>query len=194
MARATVQGAFVAVAIASGLTGCSQGTDAQSGGAAVAYKVGTFERNNQAFVGLVLRDQQVVEIGPANAAFESGNASAPKLTAPADMKQLIVGYEPQWRERLAAIAKDVSTAKNPPAYAYALDTLKILPPVRPAVILNAGGNYVEHTEGIAAQQQRAGAAPEASARHGGLTVWPHATLSRKRRALSSSRMAAWRPR
>jgi 2,4-didehydro-3-deoxy-L-rhamnonate hydrolase len=162
MARATVQGAFVAVAIASALTGCSQSTDAQSGGAAVPYKVGTFERNNQAFVGLVLRDQQVVDIGPANAAFEGGNASAPRLTAPAEMKQLIVGYEPQWRERLAAIARDVATTKNPPAYAYALDTLKILPPVRPAVILNAGGNYVEHTEGIAAQQQRAGAAPEAA--------------------------------
>jgi 2-keto-4-pentenoate hydratase/2-oxohepta-3-ene-1,7-dioic acid hydratase in catechol pathway len=144
------------------LTGCSQSTDAQSGGAAVPYKVGTFERNNQAFVGLVLRDQQVVDIGPANAAFEGGNASAPRLTAPAEMKQLIVGYQPQWRERLAAIARDVATAKNPPAYAYALDTLKILPPVRPAVILNAGGNYVEHTEGIAAQQQRAGAAPEAA--------------------------------
>src|SRR5262249_28212433 len=54
----------------------------------------------------------------------------------------------------------VATAKSAPAYAYAIDTLKILPPVRPAVILNAGGNYVEHTAGIAAQQQRAGAAPE----------------------------------
>ena len=110
----------------------------------------------------MLRDQQVVDIAQANAAFEGGNASAPKLTAPADMKQLIAGYDAEWRERLAAIARDVATAKTAPAYAYALDTLKILPPVRPAVILNAGGNYVEHTEGIAAQQQRAGAAPEAA--------------------------------
>ncbi len=37
----------------------------------------------------------------------------------------------------------------------------MLPPVRPSLILNAGGNYVEHTEGIAAQQQRAGAAAAA---------------------------------
>ena len=34
------------------------------------------------------------------------------------------------------------------------------PPVRPSVILNAGGNYVEHSEGIAAQQRRAGTAPD----------------------------------
>jgi 2,4-diketo-3-deoxy-L-fuconate hydrolase len=160
MTRATIRGAFVAVALAGVLAGCSQGTDAQSGGAPVPYKVGTFERNNQAFVGLVLRDQQVVDIAQANAAFESSNASAPKLTPPADMKQLIVQYEPQWRERLAAIARDVATAKSAPAYAYAIDTLKVLPPVRPAVILNAGANYAEHAEGIAAQQQRAGAAPE----------------------------------
>jgi 2-keto-4-pentenoate hydratase/2-oxohepta-3-ene-1,7-dioic acid hydratase in catechol pathway len=38
--------------------------------------------------------------------------------------------------------------------------VKALPPVRPSLILNAGGNYSEHTQGIAAQQQRAGAAPE----------------------------------
>jgi len=112
----------------------------------------------------VLRDQQVIDIGAANAAFERTNASAPKLTAPADMKQLIAQYEPQWRERLSAIAREVANAKTAPDYAYAVDTLKLLPPVRPSVILNAGGNYVEHTEGIAAQQQRAGAAPEAASK------------------------------
>ena len=126
------------------------------------FKVGTFERTGQAFVGLVLRDSQVVDIAQANAAFETGNPSAPKLSPPGDMKWLISRYEAEWKARLASIARDVSTAKIPPAYAYALDTLKILPPVRPSVILNAGGNYVEHMEGIAAQQQRAGAAPVAA--------------------------------
>jgi 2-keto-4-pentenoate hydratase/2-oxohepta-3-ene-1,7-dioic acid hydratase in catechol pathway len=158
MTRATIGGALVAGAIALGVAGCSAGTDAQSGGTPVPFKVGTFERSGQAFVGLVLRDTQVVDIAQANAAFETSNASAAKLSPPTDMKALISRYDAGWKPRLASIAKDVSTAKTAPAYAYALDTLKILPPVRPSVILNAGGNYVEHTEGIAAQQQRAAAA------------------------------------
>src|SRR6188472_2559403 len=138
---------------------CSADTDAQSGGPPVPFKLGTFERNGQAFVGLVLKDSQIADIGPANAAFESANASAPKMAAPGDMKLLIAAYETGWKDRLGAIARDVSTAKTAPPYVYALDTLKVLPPVRPTLILNAGGNYVEHSDGIAAQQQRAGAAP-----------------------------------
>lgn len=160
MTRATLTGAAVVLAV--GLTGCTPGTDAQSGGTPVPFKVGTFERSGQAFVGLVLRDSQVVDVAQANAAFESKNASAPKLPPPDDMKVLIGRYEADWKARLAAIAKDVSAATTPPVYAYTLETLKILPPVRPSIILNAGGNYVEHMEGIAAQQQRAGAAPAAA--------------------------------
>ncbi len=162
MTEATLKGAAVSVVLAVGLVGCTAGTDAQSGGATVAFKVGTFERSGQAFVGLVLRDSQVVDVAQANAAFETSNASAPKLSPPGDMKGLISRYEAEWKARLASIARDVSAAKTAPAYAYALDTLKILPPVRPSLILNAGGNYMEHTEGIAAQQQRAGAAPAAA--------------------------------
>jgi len=126
----------------------------------VPYKLGSFERGGQAFLGLVLRDAQAVDIARANAAFEGRNQSAPKLTTPADMKDLIARYDGEWKDRLAAIAREVSTASSAPEYAYAIDGLKVLPPVRPSLILNAGGNYPEHTQGIAAQQQRAGAAPE----------------------------------
>ena len=86
-----------------------------------------------AFLGLVLKDTQIVDIPQANAAFESSNASAPKLTVPSDMKGLIAGYDAQWKDRLSAIARTVSTASTAPGYSYALDTLKTLPPVRPAV-------------------------------------------------------------
>ena len=158
MRKPTIFGAAVALLLAFGLAACTSGTDAQSGGAPVPYKLGTFERGGQPFVGLVLKDTQVVDIPQANAAFETSNASAPKLTAPTDMKALITAYDAQWKDRLAAIAKTVSTASTAPGYAYELSTLKTLPPVRPSVILNAGGNYTEHTAGIAAQQQRAGAA------------------------------------
>ncbi len=159
MTGSRTRSTLVVVALGVGLTGCNQATDAQSGGPAVPYKVGTFSRNDQPFVGLVLNDTRVVDIAAANAAFEGRNQSAPKLTAPATMNALITGYG-DWQGRLQAIARDVSTAASQPAYAYALDGLRVLPPVRPSLILNAGGNYTEHTEGIAAQQQRSGAAPE----------------------------------
>jgi 2-keto-4-pentenoate hydratase/2-oxohepta-3-ene-1,7-dioic acid hydratase in catechol pathway len=160
--RSTLVTVLVLVAVA--VAGCSQPTGAQSGGPAVPFKLGTFERNGQAFVGLVLRDTQVVDIAQASAAFESGNSSARKLSAPADMKDLIGRYDAEWKDRLGAIASNVSTAAGAPPYAFALTAVRTLPPVRPAVQLNAGGNYVEHTEGIAANQARGGgAAPAAPA-------------------------------
>src|SRR6185436_7904857 len=106
MTGTTLTGAAVAVALAVGLASCSAGTDAQSGGAPVPFKVGTFERSGQAFVGLVLRDSQIVDIAQANAAFESSNASAPRLAAPGDMKALISRYDAEWKARLASIARD----------------------------------------------------------------------------------------
>ena len=72
MTGASIRGAVVALAVS--LVGCSAGSNAQSGGTPVPFKVGTFERTGQAFVGLVLRDSQVVDIAQANAAFETGNA------------------------------------------------------------------------------------------------------------------------
>lgn len=159
--------ALVAAAAMSACNGAS--TSAQSGGTAalaavngpeVPFKLGTFERDGKAILGLVLRDTQVVDIVQANSAFEASNTAAARLTAPADMKDLITKYDTGWKDRLAALARAVSAASAAPSFAYAIDSVKALPPVRPSLILNAGGNYSEHTQGIAAQQQRAGAAPE----------------------------------
>ncbi len=134
----------------------STGLRAQAGAAAVPYKLGSFEQGGRTFVGLVLRDTQTVDIGRANTAYEAANGSAPRLTAPADMKQLIARYDTEWKPRLAAIARTVSSAASAPAYAYAVSAVKILPPVRPSMQLNAGGNYVEHEAGIATNQARGG--------------------------------------
>jgi 2-keto-4-pentenoate hydratase/2-oxohepta-3-ene-1,7-dioic acid hydratase in catechol pathway len=160
----------VALCAAAAMSACNEtSTSAQGGGATLAavngpevpYKLGTFERERKPVLGLVLRDTQVVDIVQANAAFESSNGAAAKLTAPADMKDLITKYDSGWKDRLAAIARAVSASSTAPSFTYALDSVKALPPVRPSIILNAGGNYSEHTQGIAAQQQRAGAAAEA---------------------------------
>jgi 2,4-diketo-3-deoxy-L-fuconate hydrolase len=150
-----------ALALVAVLTACGSGIEAQPG-ASPAYKLGTFERSGRVYVGLVLRDTQVVDIAAANAAFEANTASVAKLAPPADMKALIARYDGEWKARLAAIARDVASANSAPPYVADLGQLRVHPPVRPSLILNAGGNYVEHTAGIAAQQQRAGAAPEAA--------------------------------
>ncbi|OFW12837.1 MAG: hypothetical protein A3H29_01625 [Acidobacteria bacterium RIFCSPLOWO2_02_FULL_67_21] len=152
---------YMALIVAVASAAACRGTDAQSGGGApVPFKLGTFERSGQRFVGLVLRDSQVVDIAQASAAIESGSSAAQTLAPPADMKQIIAGYDSGWRDRLGAIARQVSAASTPPAYAYQVSTLRTLPPVRPSLQLNGAGNYTEHTEGIAAQQRRSGAAPE----------------------------------
>ncbi len=142
----------------------SAGLDAQAGAAAVTFKLGTFEQGGRTFLGLVLRDTQIVDIARANAAYETSNGSAPKLTAPADMKQLITRYDTEWKPRLAAIARTVSSASTAPPYAYAVSAVKVLPPVRPSVQLNAGANYVEHEQGIATNQARAGGGGAAGGR------------------------------
>ena len=111
-----IPGSCVALSLA--VAACSAGTDAQSGGAPVPSRSGRSNAAGRPFVGLVLRDTQVVDISPgATPPSKARNASAPKLTPPADMKQLITGYETGWKERLAAIARDVSTAGTAPAYA-----------------------------------------------------------------------------
>ncbi|MGH9257661.1 MAG: fumarylacetoacetate hydrolase family protein [Vicinamibacterales bacterium] len=158
---------WMCVTLALGIAFIATGRLVAQTGAPVPFKLGTFEQNGRAFLGLVLRDVQVVDIARANAAFEASNSTAPRLTAPADMKQLIARYDAEWRPRLAALARTVSTAGSAPAYAYTLASVKALPPVRPSVQLNAGGNYVEHEQGIAANQARGsgarGAAPAAAA-------------------------------
>ncbi|MBM3818257.1 MAG: fumarylacetoacetate hydrolase family protein [Acidimicrobiia bacterium] len=152
---------ILALAVAS-LVAASAHLGAQ-GGAAVPFKLGTFEQNGRVFVGLVLRDTQVVDVAQANAAFESANTGARRLAAPADMKQLIARYDSEWRQRLGEIARTVSAAASAPPYAHQLSALKMHPPVRPTVQLNAGGNYVEHEQGIAQNQARRGGAAAAPA-------------------------------
>jgi len=161
-----VKRTFVALVVAGAVAVIASAGLRAQGGAAVAFKLGTFEQGGRTFVGLVLRDAQIVDIARANAAYETANASGPKLTAPADMKQLIARYDSEWRARLMAIARTVP-ATGAPAYVYAVSAVKILPPVRPSVQLNAGGNYVEHEQGIATNQARAGGAAAPAARGGG---------------------------
>ena len=107
------------------------------------FKLGTLQRGNETFVGMVLRDSVVVNIARASAALERAPGAA-KVRTPRDMKELISRYE-EVRARLYAIAAAANTAGQRSGYIYDLKSVKILPPVMyPMTILNAAVNYREH--------------------------------------------------
>jgi len=151
---------FLTAVLLSALSGGASLAVAQSG-PSEPYKLGTFKEGGRTFVGVVLGDTRVADLAKANAAYESRNASAKKLTMPGGMIELIRRYDSELKPRLSAIAGEVARAATVPPYVLPVSGLETLPPLRPAIILNAGGNYTEHTQGIAAQQQRAGAAAPA---------------------------------
>jgi 2-keto-4-pentenoate hydratase/2-oxohepta-3-ene-1,7-dioic acid hydratase in catechol pathway len=128
-----------------------------AGETSTPFKLGTFQEKGREFVGLVLQDARVLDIARANAAFEKRNSRAPKVRMPGDMKDLIARYEQDVGPRLREIAAASATAAAS-TYSYTVASLKVLPPVRPAVILNAGANYPEHLQGINEQNARAAAA------------------------------------
>ena len=115
------------------------------------FKLGTFERGGRTFLGVVLDDTRVLDIAQANAAFQKSHPKVAKVAMPSDMTVLIERYDNGVGDRLRAIA---NTAGKGASYEYAVGRLKVLPPVRPAVILNAGANYPAHAAGIVAQGGR----------------------------------------
>jgi 2,4-diketo-3-deoxy-L-fuconate hydrolase len=155
---------IIAFTLAAGVAGSYQFVNAQTGAVArQPFKVGTFERGGRAFIGVVLGDARVIHLADANAALEGRTPAGAKVRMPADMKELIERYDTDLRGRLDAIVKDVAGAQTAPPYVHAIKDLKVLPPVRPALILNAGGNYEEHAQGIAQQQARASGTAAAAA-------------------------------
>jgi 2-keto-4-pentenoate hydratase/2-oxohepta-3-ene-1,7-dioic acid hydratase in catechol pathway len=115
------------------------------------FKLGAFERGGRTFLGLVLDDTRVLDISQANAAFQKSHPKAAKLSMPSEMTALIERYDNGVGDRLRAIANGAGKGAS---YEYVLGRLKILPPVRPQVILNAGANYPAHAAGIIAQGGR----------------------------------------
>jgi 2-keto-4-pentenoate hydratase/2-oxohepta-3-ene-1,7-dioic acid hydratase in catechol pathway len=141
-------------AIASGLFACSVFA-AEAGG--TPFKLGTFREGGREFLGLVLQDARVVDIAAANTAYERDHRQAPKVRPPGDMRELISRYDQGVGARLRDLATANSAVKSA-KYIYEIGAVKVLPPVRPAVILNAGANYPEHAQGIIEQAARSAAA------------------------------------
>jgi 2,4-didehydro-3-deoxy-L-rhamnonate hydrolase len=118
----TVFGGLIAAGIALALVAAD--ITAQT---ATPYKLGMFEQNGRAFVGLVIQnDTLVIDLSRANV------GAAPTL------KQLIAGWDAKLAGQLAALA-----AK--PSGTIPVAQLKHLPPIPdPGVLLNAAVNYSEH--------------------------------------------------
>jgi 2-keto-4-pentenoate hydratase/2-oxohepta-3-ene-1,7-dioic acid hydratase in catechol pathway len=113
------------------------------------FKLGTFEINGDRHVGIVLRDNLVVELTAANRALER-NPSYPALPMPADMLELISRYEYGVKYRLYEIVNDLAAnnrlaAGRRPAYVHDVAAVRTMAPIQyPGKILNAGGNFYSH--------------------------------------------------
>jgi len=146
--------ATIGLAVVTGLLACAVFAADQG---ATPFKLGTFRANGREFLGLVLQDTRVIDIVAANKAYERNHRQAPKVRPPADMKELITRYDEDIGPRLRQLAA-ATAASGSATNVFEIGSVDVLPPVQPAVILNAGANYPEHAQGIVAQAARAAAA------------------------------------
>ncbi len=126
------------------------------------FKLGTFEIHGAATLGIVLRDQLIVDLHAANAAFEADPAH-PKLPMPSDMLELIDRYEHGVKSRLFEIVNDLVASDRlsqgvRPSFVYDVDELRTLPPIMyPGKILNAAVNFFTHVDETGTEEARAAA-------------------------------------
>src|SRR5262245_15168260 len=91
-----------------------------------AFKLGTFERAGKRFVGVVLKDSQVIDLAAADAALPGA-----KLVTPiADVKDAIARYDKDLRTRIQAIVTQARAASSRPGYLIDLSSVKTLPPIQ----------------------------------------------------------------
>src|SRR6266481_3733589 len=114
------------------------------------FKLGTFQLQSRAFVGIVIGDSVVVDLAAASRAI----TPASKVMLPADMKDLITRYDSGLRDRIVQVVRSVNARTGArPAYVYELTSLKTMPPIMyPTTMLNVAVNYTEHGAEMAARQ------------------------------------------
>jgi 2-keto-4-pentenoate hydratase/2-oxohepta-3-ene-1,7-dioic acid hydratase in catechol pathway len=123
------------------------------------FKLGTFEIDSEARIGIVLGDELIVELDRANAALEHDPAY-PHVPMPANMRELIGRYEYGLKLRIYEIVNDIvannrMAADRRPSYAHTVGSVRTLPPLMPGKMLNAAVNFYSHVnEGGSAEEQR----------------------------------------
>ena len=114
------------------------------------FKLGTFEVDGIQTIGIVLRDQLIVELDAANEELQRDPAY-PSITMPADMNALIGQYEYGLKYRLYEIVTDLVNnasldADARPSFVHDLDDVRTLAPLMPGKMLNAAVNFYSHVE------------------------------------------------
>ena len=128
------------------------------------FKLGTFEVTGEgdSRIGIVLRDELIVELNAANRALEQ-NPGNPALPMPADMRDLIARYEYGLKYRLYEIvnylvANDRLSGGNQSAFVHDVGDVRTLAPLVPGKMLNAAVNFYSHVaEANTPEEQRAAA-------------------------------------
>jgi 2-keto-4-pentenoate hydratase/2-oxohepta-3-ene-1,7-dioic acid hydratase in catechol pathway len=100
-------------------------------GGPTPYKLGMFQQGDRVFLGMVLNDEMVIDMGRTIAG------------TPTTIKALIAQWSQPTADRFASVASD--SVANPPASAMKVSQLKVLPPITdPKVLLSTAVNYQEH--------------------------------------------------
>ena len=120
------------------------------------FKLGTFEIDEGPEVGIVLRDQLVVELDEANAALERMELY-PHVPMPADMIELIERYDYGLKRRLYELVDHLveSGAVDRAPYVRRVSEVHTLPPLMyPGKILNAAVNFYSHVNESGTDEER----------------------------------------
>jgi 2-keto-4-pentenoate hydratase/2-oxohepta-3-ene-1,7-dioic acid hydratase in catechol pathway len=124
------------------------------------FKLGTFAVDGRPTVGIVLRDNLVIELTAANRELEL-RPQYVRLPMPADMLGLIERYEYGLQRRIYEIvnwlaAENRLSGDRRPSYVHETSKIRTLAPIHyPSKILNAAGNYYGHVaESSTPEEQR----------------------------------------
>ncbi|MCZ6474971.1 MAG: fumarylacetoacetate hydrolase family protein [Gammaproteobacteria bacterium] len=158
--------ALAAISIPS-LASAQLGPDAAS---AEPFKLGTFEVDGLQTIGIVLRDQLIVELDAANEELQRDPAY-PNITMPEDMKSLIGQYEYGLKYRLYEIVTDLVNnasldADARPSFVHNVDDVRTLAPLMPGKMLNAAVNFYSHVEEANTPEEQRAAAERRRASRG----------------------------
>jgi len=131
--------------------------NAQAMTSAEPFKVGTFEIDGAATVGVVLRDALIIDLATANTVLEIDPMYA-HVNMPADMLELIGQYEYGLKYRIYEIVNNVVGNDQLGAdYVHRVQDVDILAPILyPSKVMNAAVNFYTHAcEGCTTEELQA---------------------------------------
>ena len=133
------------------------------------FKLGSFEQGGRRFVGVVLRDELVIDLVAADAALPGAGRLGP-LT---DLKDVIARYGDGVRARVLAIVDRMLRNPDRPAYVTDLGSVRTLAPLLyPTTMLNVAVNYRAHGLEMVGRTANPSGAPEPGTAPPGTTSIP----------------------